>query len=148
MCHSSSYSYQLHIKNNIPNRSPYSIRPTANTYWRIVFEVNGAQETFILAYNGNIADSDFMKQVQTRLNPYGITVETITLMINAPQYYNLPSQIVIANQRDFLRALALIPNGDNLYSPLRGVVARVNQDKVADKKEGSDSGYNSEISDN
>ncbi|GAA5805152.1 hypothetical protein HPULCUR_010665 [Helicostylum pulchrum] len=147
MCHS-SYSYQLHVKNNLPTRSPYGIHSTANTYWRIVLEVNGVKDTFILAYNAGNANADFMKQVQTRLDPFGVTVETITLMINAPQHYNLPSKIVVANQRDFVRALSLIPNGDNLYSPLRGIEALVNQDKVAEKKEGADSGYNSEISDN
>lgn len=89
-----------------------------------------------------------MKQVQTRLNPYGVTVETVTLMINAPQYYNFPSKVVVACQRDFVRALSLIPNGDDLYSPLRGIEAHINQDKVAEKKEGSDSGYNSETSEN
>lgn len=87
-----------------------------------------------------------MREIQSALGPYGVTVESVTLIIPGPLFSGEPSEIVIANQRDYLRAINLIPHNAGLYSPLRGIKTQVNKDKVDAKKSIFDSGYNSETS--
>ncbi|KAI9349941.1 hypothetical protein BD770DRAFT_413156 [Pilaira anomala] len=146
MCHTSDYKASYY--NPVPIRSPYAARrQVPNTYWCLEFcASDGTNKSLILAFNDNPIDSDFMKEVQSALGPYGVTVESVTLIIPGPLFSGEPSEIVIANQRDYLRAINLIPNNAGLYSPLRGIKTLVNKDEVDAKKSIFDSGYNSETS--
>lgn len=87
---------------------------------------------------------NFMSQSQIALDPYNISIKSITLKITPSFNNEKTSEMVIRDQKDFLRALNLIPTVDDLYNPLRGIEAYVNKDE--DAMSPTDSGYSSEKS--
>jgi hypothetical protein len=125
-----------------PNTNTYKSVP--DTYWRLIFGLgNGIQHAIITCYNSANSCANFMTQVQATLDPYGLLVKNVTLKVPPSTLNKKPSEIVITSQREFLRALSLIPNNSDMFNPLCGIEAYVNKDDAL--KSPGDSGYSSEI---
>lgn len=103
--------------------------------------MNGIERSIIQAYNTGNIHLNFMSQAQAALDPYHIKIKSITVKV--PHQQEKVKEMEIKTQADFLRALNLIPMGEDLYNPLRGINAYVHQEEFDTGFKSPDSGYGS-----
>lgn len=99
-----------------------------DSYWNLSFiDRNGVEQNIIIRYSNLVNNTNFLDRIQEAVNVYGVDVETAILMVPGPRSTYTPSQITITSQRDFTRALSLLPRNADMYNPNRGFPVRVNR---------------------